>query len=380
MSFAKTDVVIVGGSVSGLSTAMYTDVQDIQCTVFDDKIEIGNPVICAEGVIDKVLKDHNIPETGEHIATKITRVVMKSPKGRSIELELDKRCGYILNRDKFEQLLAKRAKRDGVDIITGVKVVGVKREDGHYKIKYKMKVLDKVVDVETTSRIVVIASGMRTPIAKQCGWDIKYKPEDVGACYQYTLEFDEEIPSNEIYIHWGSKYTPGGYFWVFPKSKHIANVGLGVISQDINLPKNLDCLIAEHFTGYHYRRRRAIGGVVPLALPVRPCYRDGAMLVGDAGNYTFALTGGGIGTGMLCGKYAGETIKEYFDGKNELSGYEMRMRELMKKLTKSYKLKTKIVHNNDVAERYFTLAKIVVLLNKIAPDLVQEHAFKNLRY
>jgi len=376
----EKDVVIVGGSVSGLTTAMYLDRRDILCTVYDERSQIGEPVICAEGVIDKVLKDHKIPETGNHIATKITRVVMKSPKGRVIELELDRRCGYILNRDKFEQLLANRAKRDNLDIVSGAKVLSVKRADGYYKVKYRMPVLDKVMDVETTCRVVVIASGMRTPIAKQCGWNINYKREDVGACYQYTLEFDEEIPSNEIYIHWGSKYTPGGYFWVFPKGKHIANVGLGVISQDINLPKNLDSLIKEHFSGYHYRRLRTIGGVVPLAPPVKPCYRDNALLVGDAGNYTFALTGGGIGTGMLSGKYAGETIKGYLDCENEISDYELRMQGLIKKLTNSYNLKTKMIHSNRVVEWYFTLAKIILFINKIAPNFVQENAFKNLRY
>lgn len=384
MEIYKNDVVIIGGSVSGLATAKYTiDQSDMTVTILHENDEIGRPVICAEGVIDKVLLDHNIPTEGNHIATKITGVLMKSPKGKEIELRLKNRCGYILNRDIFEKLLAEEVTKKGGTILLGARAHKVERYGEGYRVYYKLKLCDTVVDNETTTRILVIANGMRSDIARQCGWDIKYERKDVGACYQHTVELEgTTFRDDMIYIHWGNKYSPNGYYWEFPKSKIMANVGIGVAGQDINLPHNLHGAISERYWSKKYKIIRTVGGCVPLAKPVQPCHIRNALLVGDAGNYTFALTGGGIGTAMLSGKYAGETIREYFDfnKKDALSGYDYRMKPLISKLRKSYMLKEKLAFDMNRAERYFTLAKIVTLLHRIMPGIIEERAFKSARY
>ena len=118
----------------------------------------------------------------------------------------------------------------------------------------------------------------------------------------------EEGDASEIII---GSVVPGAYVWVFPKSKTVANVGLG-IRTDLSRPaiQVLDEFIANDPRFKNGKKERKTGGICPSTGTLDKIVDDGLMLVGDSAGMVIPLSGAGIHTAIVAGKIAGKVAAE----------------------------------------------------------------------
>ena len=153
---------------------------------------------------------------------------------------------------------------------------------------------------------------------------------------------------NQLEFYLGSRITPAGYAWVFPKSERHANVGLGVLA---SRAKRRPIEYLQEFIEQmpHLKCGKVVeinAGGVPVCGPLEKTVADGLLVVGDAARQVNPLTGGGIDCAMRAGTIAGEVaaraVAEGDTSEKTLQEYEKRWRQEMGQRLKRY-LKAKEV-------------------------------------
>jgi len=174
------------------------------------------------------------------------------------------------------------------------------------------------------AKVVIGADGHWSITRRSAGLDRYFK--DYVTCAQYQLSgLDLETPSvNEFWM--GEKYAPGGYAWVFPKSREVANVGLGVRVKHTKPPiKYLKDFVAQDPRFMNAEILNRNGGICPVSGTLDRIVMDGLMLVGDAAGQLIPMTGAGIHSAIEAGKMAGrvaaEAVKEGDVSEKRLSAY-----------------------------------------------------------
>jgi len=135
--------------------------------------------------------------------------------------------------------------------------------------------------------------------------------------------------SDRIEIHLVERVIPG-YFWIFPMPNKEANVGIGMVVEDMNKKKlNLqEAMLREIKENPLFKDRfkdafiETPPGIRGWSLPVgshhRKCYGNGFMLLGDAASLIDPLSGEGIGNALISGKISAQITMEALE-KNDFS-------------------------------------------------------------
>lgn len=348
----KYDVVVVGSGPAGSVTARFAAESGANVLIIERRQEVGVPVLCGEGISKKV-DDFKVLEGRRWIANNMEGARIFSPDGTMVKLAADMagdETGYVLYRDIFDQELARGAIRAGAELMLNTCAVDVLKENGKVN-GVKAKQFGEEFDIEAD--IIVGADGVESKIGRWAGMKTTLKPYDLETCVQYTLsnvEFDKEYC--DFYL--GKKIAPGGYVWVFPKGKDIANVGIGILASlsEPGMPlKLLDKFIDSHPELKKGEPLRFLAGAVPVAEPIESV-RDNLLLVGDAARQVDPITGGGLMASIEAGEIAGETIgkavgEQRFD-KKMLSPYEEKLENTVyKKLKRNYVVKEIILGMED---------------------------------
>lgn len=146
---------------------------------------------------------------------------------------------------------------------------------------------------------------------------------------------------------------PKGYFWIFPSTDGLANVGLGadkevIAKHKINMRNELQNIIREE---PQFKERFAdaeqVGEVKGWTIPIGyfngklPISGNRVLLCGDAASLTDPATGEGIGPAMSSGRYAAMQIIECFK-KNDFSAAFMKAydRQIRNKYYRNYLVKS----------------------------------------
>ena len=337
----KYDAVIVGSGPAGSVTARFAAEAGAKVLIVERRAEVGVPVLCGEGISQKI--DHfKVLEGKRWIASKMNGAEIFSPNGTKITLSAEyagNETGYVVYRDIFDQELARGAIQKGAEIMLNTCAIDLLKKDG--KIKGIIaRHFDETLEIEAD--IVVGADGVESRVGKWAGIQTTLKPYDLETCVQYTLSnVDWDNPYCDFFL--GKHIAPGGYIWVFPKGKDVANVGIGILaslSESGKAVKLLDKFIATRPELKKGEPLRVITGADPVAEPIQSV-KDNLLLVGDAARQVDPITGGGLTHAIEAGKYAGETIakaveKQRFDTQI-LSEYETRWKNAFgKKLHRNY--------------------------------------------
>lgn len=339
------DVVIIGCGPAGSVTARFAAQAGAKVLVVERKQEIGTPVLCGEGISKKV-DDFKVLEGKRWIANNMDGARIFSPNGTKVTLEAEQagnETGYVLYRDIFDQELARGAARAGAKIMVNAQAVGLLKKNN--KISgVKIKHFGEEIDIH--SNIVVGADGVESKVGRWAGIKTVLKPKDLETCAQYTLT---NIDVNRAYcdFYLGKKIAPGGYVWVFPKGKDIANVGIGVLASlsRPGLPKQLlDTFINDHPELKKGQPVRFLAGAVSVCEPYE-AVKDNIMLVGDAARQVDPITGGGLMASIEAGKIAGEVIGEAVE--KQVFDYEMLFKYEQRAKAAFY---SKMIRNNLVKE------------------------------
>jgi digeranylgeranylglycerophospholipid reductase len=259
------------------------------------------------------------------------------------------RPGIVLERKIFDRVLAQSASKAGVDVCVKTSAIGLLKNDGFIS---GIKVRSFGEEFEIKSKIVVGADGIESKVGRWAGIDTALKLKDVETCAQFLMT-DIDINPDFCDFFVGNTIAPGGYSWVFPKGKNMANVGVGVVGSRTDEMKPIDCLnkfVKERFP--HGKTIEMIIGAVPLKNPIERTVVNGLLLVGDAARQSDPITGGGIYNALNCARIAGNVTAEAVFKKDYsakmLNRYEKEWRATIgKSIEKNYHVKELFIKMTD---------------------------------
>jgi digeranylgeranylglycerophospholipid reductase len=299
------DVVVVGAGPGG-SIAARTAAEECDVLLIEKRQEVGSPVRCAEGVPKSQFLEFAHPHK-KWISSYVRGSRYFAPDGTMLDLSAEEgELMYILERKIVDRELAKEAARAGADVMVRTRATGLIIEDQVVK-GVKIKRLGE--NLEVRSKVVIGADGVESQVGRWAGINTALRLKDADICVQYLLaDIDVAEDCCDMYI--GSR-APGGYAWVFPKGKGLANVGLGMPASMLNGNNPIDYLdkfVSKRFPGG--KQLGLIMGAVPCSDELKTTTAAGLMLVGDAAHHCDPLYGGGIINAMEGGKIAGDVARK----------------------------------------------------------------------
>ena len=339
------DVAIVGAGPAGSTAAYEISKEGLSVIMFEEDQTVGVPIQCGEGLSCYALDYLNIKPEKEFIAEDINTLRVIFPNGNWMLIHDG---GYELNRDKFDQFLAKRATEKGCKLLTSSKVV-----DFNYNDRI-LKIVKGKESFEVKAKIVIGADGTKSMIAKWSGLLDKTWSKNLIRAYEVKMK---GVKANGFDMYFDPEIAPGGYVWIFKKGEDIANVGIATTATD-SVNRLNEFIKKMNLNG------EVIGktaGAIPYKGPVKQFYGEGVMIAGDAAGHTNPVFLGGISTAMQGGKLAGITAVKSIRA-NDLSAkflsqYEKKWRE-MPYADNSLLQASKIMHNF-TASRWEKMGELV---------------------
>ena len=323
----QCDVLIVGAGPAGSMAAKTAAENGVDVIFIEEHKVPGSPVFCGEGLSIGGIKHGGLEPVEPYVCQQISTARVVAPNGSTVDLSAIDWTGYTLDRSEFDKALADNAVKAGAKLMTEVSATGVIKED------------DQIVgvsaninghDAEFRAKVVIGADGHWSIIRRSAGLANYF--DDWVTCAQYKLSgLDlEDSGINEFWV--GEKYAPGGYAWVFPKSKTVANVGLGVRQKHTKPAlEYLKDFIANDPRFRNARIEHKNGGICPVSGQLDEIVMDGLILSGDSAGQLIPMTGAGIHSGIESGKMAGrvaaEAVKEDNVSAEKLGEYKVEFDE-----------------------------------------------------
>ncbi len=294
---------IVGGGPAGCFAAWEAARQGLDVILFERDSVIGQPLACAEGVSHVGLS--TFVEVEPHcLSTTIDSIRFTLSRGKSTTQKFPSPIGYVLDRKTFDPWLADRAVMAGAEIVLDAFVERVELSEGAAMVH-----LDTPDGPRAVAADYVIASdGVESMVGRQAGLRTALKLTQAETALQYRIS-GIALESNVLEFVVGDKFAPGGYLWVFPKSDHSANVGLGlnpVHYGGSDLRRLLDVFCRERFSNYTIEFECC--GNVPKYLGLQILGRENLLLAGDAARAIDSVTGAGIAKALHSGRLAVRSI------------------------------------------------------------------------
>lgn len=299
------DIVVVGAGPAGSTAARFAAAGGASVLMLEKDRDVGYPVRCGEAVSHEGVIQFIEPDD-RWIAARCTRFRLVAPNGSAVIPKLDG-LAYVLERRIFDYELAKVAAREGAEVVTKAYVYDLIKPNGAVQ---GVRALIKDEKVEIRAKVVIGADGVESRVGKWAGIDTTTHIHDMESCAQVTLS-GIEVEQDILDFYFGENVAPGGYLWIFPKGKDVANVGLGVNVENAKKKsaiRFLEEFVEKRFPGAAILTR--IAGGVPCAKTCDEIVKNNVMLVGDAAHQVNPLSGGGIISGMIGGMIAGQVAAE----------------------------------------------------------------------
>ena len=316
------DVVIVGLGPAGSSLAYLlsrnvigkADVAGIDMVGMDGLW--GKP--CGDAIGKHHFEETGLPEPeGEQVRQRVDGIYIISPSEKhwfKVRGE-----GYVIDRNKYGRRLVEEARKRGVDIYLGYRIVKPVVENG------KLTGVEGV-DVSTRERvffrakIVVDATGyngvLRRRLPKEWPVNEPLKPTDANIAYREILELDYMVDEPEyLRIYINQDISPGGYWWLFPEGVDRANIGLGVQGGRGYDPPNKIYRekLAKRPELKHRKVLNAAGSLVPTRRPANTLVWHNFIGIGDNAYTVNPIHGGGMGYAMFAALQAAKAIDNALD-------------------------------------------------------------------
>jgi menaquinone-9 beta-reductase len=184
----------------------------------------------------------------------------------------------------------------------------------------RVTVFNKDSSISYSSKIVIGADGAHSVVAKLLT-DTRMEHRHHAAAVRTYFEGVTDMQRNTTEVYLSKSFTPG-YFWVFPVSDSVVNVGFGMLSEevskrDVNLRKALFEFIEQTpVLKAKFNSAKQIGKIEGFGLPMGtrrvPMSGDGFLLTGDAASLIDPASGDGIGNAIASGIFAAEKAIEAF--------------------------------------------------------------------
>ena len=297
------DVVIVGGSISGLLCAREISKRNFSVLVLEEDFEIGTPEHCSGLVSSKGLNDLGIIPSQKTFEYNVRSAKIFSPNGNNITINSKKQNVLEVSRRELDKQVAFQAQKNGAKIQVNTLVQGFD-PDG---VKTK--------DEKIKCRIIVDARGVSSLIQKN--------NEGFLNSAQYEV-YANWIDKDNVEVYFDQEKYPEFFSWIIPTNNGKAKVG--VAGKSINAAKTLEEFLQNK--GEHSVIRK-IFAPIWIDGPIKNFVVDNVVTIGDAAGQTKPTTAGGIYTAGFGGILAGKAISRYLktNHQEELMQYQQSWEE-----------------------------------------------------
>ncbi|HVP36785.1 MAG TPA: NAD(P)/FAD-dependent oxidoreductase [Terriglobales bacterium] len=303
----KYDCIVIGAGPAGSMAAWVLAQNKHKVLLLEKHKAVGQPLSCAEAISYKgflICEQDN----SAWISSRIEKILLVSPSGKELKFSYPK-AGLVLNRELFDKELANRAQTFGAELKVNTQAIGLMNNNMGEVSGIRVKEDGKESEYQT--KLVIAADGIESLVGRWAGIDNTLKLEEVDSAYQYLLK-GAPLENDCIEFHFSTKLAPGGYAWVFPKGKGLANVGLAItptIGDGTKAKELLDFFVMRRFKSFSVIKWMT--GGVPAFTRKSQLVKDNILLTGDAARVVDSLSGAGIANALLSGKIAGQVASEY---------------------------------------------------------------------
>ncbi len=296
------DVVIIGGGLSGSSTALNLSKKGYSVLIIE-KEKFSNYKPCAGGMASSMQRFLPL-DIEDSIESKIKNVEFRWKAADNVNADLSGECPFwIIKREKFDQLLLDESLRNGVQIIKPVLVETIIQRNDKWEITCSNK-------TKYISEFLVVADGSES---KWAGY-FKLGPRKPKFANTISLRLKGlgEIPRDAVRFEFG--FIKYGFAWAFPLKESL-NIGLGTFINNGPLENqaiNNEVIRSFGFDDFPYK---TISKKLRIWNGIHPINADKVLAVGDAASLCDPFLAEGIRPSLISSFYAAECIDQYLSGK-----------------------------------------------------------------
>ncbi len=309
------DVVIIGGGLSGSSTALNLSKKGYSVLVIE-KEKVQNYMPCAGGMASSMQKFLPL-DIKDAIESKIKSVEFRWKASDNVISDLSGESPFwIIKREKFDQLLLNKSMNNGVQIIRPVIVENVSKKNDKWKITCNNESI-------FTSKFLVIADGSQS---KWAGY-LKLGPRRPKFANTISLRLKGlgDVPKDVVRFEFG--FVKYGFAWAFPLKESL-NIGLGTFINNGPLEnQDINNQVIRSF-GFHDFPYKTINKKLRIWNGFHSINGDKVLAVGDAASLCDPFLAEGIRPSLISSFYAAECIDKCLAGKEEdLNLYTKKMND-----------------------------------------------------
>lgn len=306
------DVVVVGGGPIGAVAARIAAEAGARTLLVEKGDGSGEPARCAGLLSPRVLP--TLGASDSSIIREIHGGVIHSPSGVEVSLHADAVKGVVIDRAVLNRELVSLARDAGVKVRTHTRVTSAQPGS--------ISLIAGGVQEDVSTGMIIGADGPKSLVASSFYLS---PPEEMLIASQATV-VGPVRKGDEVDIFFGRSVAPMFFAWAIPAQEGNTRVGLAA-PLGTKTGELLSRFLERHEFGREVER---IQGMIPISLAPE-AVADGALLVGDAAGQVKPSSGGGLYTGGVCARIAGQVAAEAaLAGKttrSDLAVYKRRFKE-----------------------------------------------------
>ena len=340
------DVVVAGGSISGLMSAREIAKKGHSVLVLEEGFEIGTPDHCGGLVSKSALDELGIEPTQKTFDSAINSALIYAPGGKHIGINSKKQKVIVVNRRELDKQVARQAKQAGAKI----------RVKTGFKEKTKLGV--KTTDGEIGCKILVDCRGV--------GALTNNERDGVLLSAQYEV-YADWIEDGKVEVYFDNIKYPGFFAWIIPSGNGAGKVGGA--GRKINVSNLMEQFLKSK--GNHSTIRK-IFAPIWIKGPIKNFVVENTVIAGDAAGQSKPTTAGGIYSCGMGGIFAGTAISKYLesDDQTQLKQYQKNWHDKFGKEFEKQRLARKILERVDNKT-------IDTIFNTITPEITDEISNKD---
>ena len=340
------DVIIAGGSISGLMSAREIAKKGHSVLVLEEGFEIGTPDHCGGLVSKSGLDELGIEPTQKTFDSTINSALIYAPSGKSIEINSKKQKVIVVNRRELDKQVALQAEQSGAEI----------RVKTGFKEKTKRGI--KTTNGEIDCKILVDCRGVSALINN--------KRDGILLSAQYEI-YANWIKDGQVEVYFDNVKYPGFFAWIIPSGNGVGKVGIA--GRGINVSNAMEQFLKNKG---NYSTIRKIFAPIWIKGPIKNFVSENIVIAGDAAGQSKPTTAGGIYSCGLGGLFAGNAIAEYLESNecSQLKKYQKNWRDKFGREFEKQSLARKILERVDNKT-------IDVVFDSITPEITNEISNKD---
>jgi len=335
------DVVIAGGSISGLTSAREIAKKGYSVLVLEEGFEVGTPDHCGGLVSKSALHDLGIEPTQKTFDSMINSALIFSPNGKQFEIDSKKQEVVVVNRRELDKQVALQAQQSGAEI----------RVKTSFKEKTKRGVRTSIDEIGC--KILVDCRGVGALINNQ--------RDGILLSAQYEV-YADWITDGKVEVYFDQIRYPGFFAWIIPSGNGVGKVGIA--GREINVSNIMEQFLRNKG---RYSIIRKIFAPIWIKGPIKDFVSRDAVIVGDAAGQAKPTTAGGIYSCGMGGFLAGNAITKYLEMNeySQLQQYQKFWHDKFGQEFEKQRLARKILEKVDNKT-------IDMIFDTITPEIVSE--------